>query len=310
MAFYALKRLLGLIPVVFGVSLLLFIIFNVAGGDPSYNFVGKSTTAAELEALREELGLNKSLAAQYFDYVKQIVTFDYGRSLSTRQKIGQMFLDGIGPSFSFASIAFVGSFVLAIVIAMFSAFYHNTWIDKTLVVLSVTGMSISMLALIIFGQYFLAFQMGWFPINGYDTFPYNFSYIMLPAIILILIMLGYDLRFFRTVFLEEINKDFIRTARAKGLSEPRILFTHVLKNSLIPILTRVVMQLPGLVTGSLVLENFFSIPGLGSMIMDAINSSDFPVLKSAAVFLSILYMILVLAGDLLIKVADPRVELK
>jgi peptide/nickel transport system permease protein len=172
-------------------------------------------------------------------------------------------------------------------------------------------MSISALAYILFFQWFFAYKLGWFEISGFEEgFPYFISYIALPAIIWIVLSIGPDVRFFRTVILDEIYQDYVRTARSKGLSEITILLHHVLRNAMIPIITYVVIQIPSLILGALLLENFFSIPGLGGMTLNALNSSDFPVMKAMAIISSVGYIIFGLISDILYTVADPRIKFK
>ena len=172
-------------------------------------------------------------------------------------------------------------------------------------------MSISSLAYILFFQWFFAFKLSLFEISGYEFgFPNFVSYVLLPVIIWVVLSLGPDVRFFRTVMLDEIYQDYVRTASAKGLSEKIILLKHVLKNAMIPIITYTVIQLPFLILGALLLENFFSIPGLGSLTLRALNSSDFPVIKAISILSSVAYIIFGLINDILYTIFDPRVKLK
>jgi peptide/nickel transport system permease protein len=191
------------------------------------------------------------------------------------------------------------------------AYYRGKGIDLFVRVCCIAGMSISALAYILFFQWFFAYKLGWFEISGFEEgFPNFISYIALPAIIWIVLSIGPDVRFFRTVILDEIYQDYVRTARSKGLSEITILLHHVLRNAMIPIITYVVIQIPSLILGALLLENFFSIPGLGGMTLNALNSSDFPVMKAMAIISSIGYIIFGLISDILYTVADPRIKFK
>ncbi len=172
-------------------------------------------------------------------------------------------------------------------------------------------MSISSLAYILFGQWFFAYKLGWFEISGYESgFPNFIPYVLLPTFIWIILSIGPEVRFYRTVILDEIYQDYVRTARAKGLTEFTILFKHILKNAMIPIITSVVIEIPFLILGALLLENFFSIPGLGGMTLNAINSSDFPVIKAMTVLSSVGYVIFSLISDVLYTLVDPRIRLK
>ena len=308
---YIIRRLLYLIPVLLGVSFLIFILFNVVAGDPTAVLLGKNATARQMEELREQLGLNKPLFMQYLDVVKSAFTFDFGRSWATKQEITYMIKQGAYPSLTLTIPAFVISTVLSLFISLFVAYYRGTGIDLFIRFLCIAGMSISALAYILGFQWLFAYKLGWFEISGFEYgFPNFIPYIALPALIWVILSLGPDVRFFRTVILDEIYQDYVRTARAKGLGEIRILLKHVLRNAMIPIITYTVIQIPFLILGALLLENFFGIPGIGGMTLNALNNSDFPVIKAMAILSSVVYIIFSLISDILYTVADPRVKLK
>ena len=308
---YIIRRLLYLIPVLLGVSFLIFILFNVVAGDPTAVLLGKNATARQMEELREQLGLNKPLIMQYLDVVKSAFTFDFGRSWATKQEITYMLKQGAYPSLTLTIPAFVISTVLSLFISLFVAYYRGKGIDLFIRFLCIAGMSISALAYILGFQWLFAYKLGWFEISGFEYgFPNFIPYIALPAIIWIILSLGPDVRFFRTVILDEIYQDYVRTARAKGLGEITILLKHVLRNAMIPIITYTVIQIPFLILGALLLENFFGIPGIGGMTLNALNNSDFPVIKAMAILSSVVYIIFSLVSDILYTIADPRVKLK
>jgi peptide/nickel transport system permease protein len=299
------------IPTLFGVTLLIFVLFNLVGTDPAIMMVGRHATPAQLAEVRHEYGLDKPKYAQFVDYLQQVVTFDYGRSFATKQKIGTMITDGIVPSLSLAIPAFSITTILSILIGLLVAYFRGKWIDKIGVVLCVFGMSVPMLAYILFGQYFFAYKLGWFEISGYDpSFEGWLRYTALPALIWIVVSLGYDVRFYRTVVLEETTQDYVRTARAKGLSNPTVFLKHVLKNSMGPIITNVVIEIPLLITGAFLLEGFFGIPGLGGITISAFHNSDFPVIKAMTTLIAFLFIAGNLMTDILYSVVDPRVSLK
>lgn len=308
---YIIRRLLYLIPVLLGVSFIIFVLFNLVSGDPSAVLLGKNATAKQMIELREQLGLNKPLFDQYLDVVKSAFTFDFGHSWATKQEISQMIIQGAYPSLCLTVPAFVIATILSLIVSLVAAFYRGKGIDLFVRFLCIAGVSVSALAYILFFQYFFAYELGWFEISGFEYgFPDFVPFIALPAVIFVILSLGPDVRFFRTVILDEIYQDYVRTARAKGLSEIVILLRHVLRNALIPIITYVVIQIPSLILGALLLENFFSIPGLGGITLNALNSSDFPVIKAMAILSSVLYIILSLVTDVLYTFADPRVKLK
>ncbi len=308
---YIIRRLLYMIPVLLGVSLVIFILFNMIGGDPTAVLLGKNANARAMADLREQLGLNKSLFLQYLDVVKSAFTFDFGRSWATKQEITYMITQGAYPSLCLTIPAFVISTVLSLIISLVVAFYRGRGIDLFVRFFCIAGMSISALTYILAFQWIFAFELGWFEISGFEYgFPDFIPYIALPAIIWIILSIGPDVRFFRTVILDEIYQDYVRTARAKGLSEVTILLKHVLRNAMIPIITYVVIQIPFLILGALLLESFFGIPGLGGITLNALNSSDFPVIKAMAILSSVVYILFSLLSDILYTFADPRVKLK
>lgn len=311
MIVYLARRLLYTIPILFGVALIIFVLFNMVGGDPTYQMLGKHATVTQIQELRHELGLDKSKPEQFVDFLKQIVTFDFGRSYSTKQKISEMIWNGIPASLSLAIPAFIVETILALAIALLVSYFRGSLFDRVVVVTCVMGMSVSSLAYILFGQYVFAYMFGLFPISGYDPDPIlRFKYIALPALIWIAVGIGVNVRVFRTFMLDEVGQDYVRTARAKGLNENKVLFKHVLKNAMIPVLTYIVIAIPFLITGSFLLESFFGIPGLGSITIDAIHNSDFPVIKAMTTIETLLFIFGNLFTDALYSLVDPRVRLK
>jgi peptide/nickel transport system permease protein len=311
MLVYVVRRLLGTIPTIFGVALITFILFNLVGGDPVYQMVGKHARQAQIDEIRHEYGLDQPLPVQFAAFLKQIVTFDFGRSYATRRQISDMILEGVGPSLSLAIPAFALTTVLAVLISLLVAYYRGRWIDKAVVIACVFGMSLPLLGYILFGQYFFAYKLGLFPISGYEPGLIDrLEYVALPALIWIAVGLGYDVRFYRTAIIDETMQDYVRTARAKGLTEKRVFLKHVLKNSMVPILTNVVIQIPLLILGSFLLESFFGIPGLGRITIDAIQNSDFPVIKAMTVLEALLFIFGNLVTDVMYTLVDPRVSLR
>ncbi|MFH1262170.1 MAG: ABC transporter permease [Pseudomonadota bacterium] len=310
MTAYILRRIVHAVPIILGVALVTFVIFHFAGGDPVLALAGKHATVQEVEALRHEYGFDRPLPIQFLRFVKQIVTLDFDRSFHTKQTIGTMLADGAGVSLSLTALPFLVTVFLSVLLALFSAAMHRRFLDRFLVVTCVFGMSVPFLAYILFGQYILAYHFNLFPISGYESlFPDRIRYLLLPWIIYVVVSVGYDTRFFRTVFLEELGKDYVRTATAKGASRARVLLVHVLPNALVPIITRVVIEIPFLFLGILLLENFFGIPGLGNLLYDALNNADWPVIQAMVVLGSVLYIVGNLVSDILYAWVDPRVRL-
>jgi peptide/nickel transport system permease protein len=308
MASFLLRRLLHAIPILLGVTLLLFVLFHMVGGNPVYRMLGKNANPAEIARITHQLGLDKPFWHQYLDYLGGLARWDFGRSWETRQRVSEMILDGLWPSMSLAIPAFILATLVSLSVALTAALYRGRWPDRLLVVLSVCGMSLSVLAFIIAAQYLFAFRAGWFPISGWEPGVTGLPFLALPILIWIAASLGASVRFYRAVFIEEMRREYVVTARAKGLAWPRVLVRHVLPNAMIPILTQLVMELPMLFTGSLLLENFFGIPGLGNMSVNAINASDLPVIKAMTFIGSMLYITANIGGDALYAWFDPRVR--
>ena len=307
---YIFRRLLYVIPIVMGVALLIFVIFNVVAGDPTAILLGKHATLKQMAELRHDLGLDRSWLVQYLDILKSAFTFDFGRSWSSKQLIAPMISRAAGVSFTLVIPAFIVTSLLSISIALIAAFYRGRLIDRSLVVVSVIMMSISGLTYILLGQWLFAYKLSWFEISGYEYgFPYFIPYVILPGIILVILSVGYEVRFYRTIILDEMYQDYVRTARAKGLPEWMVLFKHILKNAMVSIITNLIIQLPALLLGTLLVESFFGIPGLGGITMHAINNSDFPVIKAMTIISTIFYIILNLVTDVLYTLVDPRIRL-
>ena len=244
--------------------------------------------------------------SQFLDHFKRAFTFNFGRALD-KEKISDKILQGVGPSLALTTPMFIGTLLLSISMALVVAFLRGTVWDFTIVILCVAGMSIPYLSFIIFGQYFFAYELDWFPIFYAPDRPMVFS-IVLPVLIGIVAGLGGSLRFYRTIMLDEIRSDYVRTAFAKGLTTRKVLFKHVLKNAMIPIVTNVVLSIPYLVLGSLLLERFFGIPGLGYLMVEAVAARDFFILNAMTFIMALLIAFFTLVADVCYAWVDPRVK--
>ena len=309
---YIIRRVWQMVPTLLGVMLLLFVLYNLVGGDPTYILAGKSLSAEKLASIRAELGLDKSQLEQFWVFVKQVVTMDFGTSWSTEQPVSSIINMRIGPTIMLMLSWQILSLFFSMIFAASVAYFNRSAYDRAVTVFSTVAMSISVLVYIIAGQYFLAYKMQWFPVFGWsDSFWENLLiYIPLPLLIGLAVSIAPDTRFYRSCFVEEMNHDYVRTARAKGLSEQKIMLKHVMRNALIPIVTSVMASLPYMITGSVLMERFFGIPGLGNEILKAVDSSDFPMIKAITVYLVIAVMVFNLLADIIYKYIDPRVQLK
>ncbi|GGP20496.1 ABC transporter permease [Silvimonas iriomotensis] len=309
---YIVRRVLQMIPTLFGVMLLVFMLFNVFGGDPSLVLAGKHLTAESLASIRAQLGLDKSQFAQFMIFVKQVLTLNFGTSWSTQQPVSDIIGSRIGPSLLLTGSMLVVDLLIAIPLAATVAYFRRGLTDRIVTICCTIAMSVSALVYIIAGQYWLAYKLGWFPVSGWSGSAWHnlWYYVPLPMLMGLMVSLGPDIRFYRSFFIEELGNDYVRTARAKGLSERVVMLKHVLRNALIPVVTTVMMSLPYLLIGALVLETFFSIPGMGNAVVLAVNNSDFPIIKAITVYIALATMIFNLLADLIYKLIDPRVQLK
>ncbi|MBU1693982.1 MAG: ABC transporter permease, partial [Verrucomicrobia bacterium] len=227
-------------------------------------------------------------------------------SSSLNQPVTRLLAEGIGPTLALTIPIFTLELMLAVSLALLCAFFRDRWVDRWAVVVAVALMSVNYLVWIIAGQYVLGHRLGWFPVWGFDSW----RYLLLPVGIGVFSGLGSSLRFYRTIMLDEMGKGYVRTAFAKGVSRRGVLFRHVLRNALIPVVTNVAITLPYLYTGSLLLESFFGIPGLGYLGVNAVNSADVDVVRAIVLIGSILYVAVNLLTDVAYALADPRVRLE
>ncbi|MCW8907520.1 MAG: ABC transporter permease [Sedimenticola sp.] len=321
---YILRRILYAIPILIGVNVLTFVLFFVVNSpdDMARMHLGmKRVTPEAIQGWKAERGYDKPLLLNdsreglealtdtiFFQKSVKLFQFDFGISDSDRD-IGYDISQRMWPSLAIAVPVLLVGLLVNITYALLIAFFRATYIDIWSVVLCVVMMSISGLFYIIGGQYLVSKLLHLVPISGYDTGVSAIKFLVLPVIIGVIGGIGSGTRWYRTLFLEEINRDYVRTARAKGLSEAVVLFRHVLKNAMIPILTGVVVVLPLLFMGSLITESFFGIPGLGSYTIDAINRQDFAIVRAMVFLGSVLYILGLLLTDISYTLVDPRVRL-
>jgi peptide/nickel transport system permease protein len=306
---YAAKRLLEIIPTTFGILLLSFVLFNVVGGSPAETVLGKNASAESIAAFNRKWGYDKPLVwaadSQFVTFVASLVRGDLGYSLEMNEPVKDVLLRGVGPSLSLTVPILLGGSALALMLAMLSAAFRGGGVDRAVLVGSTVLMSVNYVVWVLFGQFFLSYKAGLFPVWGYESA----FYLVLPVLIGVFSSLGSDVRFFRTAILDEAYRPYVLTARAKGLSRTAVMLRHILPNALIPIVTYLSLSIPWLFTGSLLLESFFGIPGLGSVAINALHSADMAVVRAVVVIGALLYQFVNLATDLLSAALDPRVRL-
>jgi peptide/nickel transport system permease protein len=317
---YIVRRTAYGVLVVLGVLFFLFALFFLVTkpDDIARKAIGDKAMPAVITQWKKNHGYDRPLWPgpghmkdnMLVEHYRRMLTFDFGRSDADDTVILDRIEKGAGPSLSLTFPEFVLGIVLGIGLSLFVAFFRETYIDRAMVVLSVLGMSISSLLYIIGGQWLIGKELRWFPISGFDpSWEVRSRFLALPVLIGVVVALGGTVRFYRTVFIEEIYKDYVRTARAKGAGELRIMTRHVLQNAMIPILTSVVTEIPYLIMGSLLLEASFGIPGLGSLTYDAINGNDFATLRTMVYIGSLFFVVGQILTDISYTLADPRIRL-
>ncbi len=321
---YIVRRILYAIPILIGVNAITFALFfmvNTPEDMARMQLGSKHVTEQAIDAWKQERGYDKALLWNDNDSGIGKVTntifaekslalfmFEFGAADDGRE-IGQDIKTRMWPSLAIAVPIFVIGLMVNLTFALLMVFFRATYVDLGGVIICVIIMSISGLLYIIGGQFFIGKMMQLVPISGYSEGHSGFKFIILPVVIGVVSGIGAGSRWYRTLFLEEVSKDYVRTARAKGLSEIQVLFKHVLKNAMIPILTGAVVVLPTLFMGSLILESFFGIPGLGSYTIDAIHAQDFAIVRSMVFLGSVLYIVGLVLTDLSYTLVDPRVRL-
>lgn len=321
------RKILYNIPVYLGVLVLVFLALRVQ--DPVFQYLGQEAGPEQIEQLRRSMGLDDPLPVQFGRYVREVVTLNF-ESQSWNQRgtsVGEILRRSIVPSLSITVPALFLSTLIGVFISLTAAYFRGRAPDRILMIAAVLGMSISFLVYIIFGQFFFAAVpreagSGWWPfaVQGYEPwlvigegggfFPGRWvTYCMLPVMISVIVSMGYDTRFYRAVMVEETGRDYIVTAVAKGATKPKIMFVHMLKNAMIPVITRVMSTLPFVVIGSILLEMYFGIPGMGREIITAIINKDFPVIQAFVAVFALIFIASVILTDVLYAVVDPRVRL-
>ncbi len=321
---YIVRRIMYAVPILIGVNVITFMLFFVVNtpDDMARMHLGmKRVTPEAIEKWKEERGYDKPVVWNaeanavekitdtiFFENSVKLFVFDFGQSDDGRD-ISHDISQRMWPSLAIALPGLIVGLLVYITVGLTLSFFRATYIDVSGVILCVIMMSISSMFYIIGGQVLIGKFLQLAPISGYDTGLNAVKFLVLPVLVGLIGGIGSTSRWYRTIFLEEINKDYVRTARAKGLSEVRVLYQHVFRNALIPILTGVVVLLPMLFMGSLVTESFFAIPGLGSYTIDAINAQDFAIVRSMVFLGSVLYIIGLILTDISYTFVDPRVRL-
>ncbi|MCC7519078.1 MAG: ABC transporter permease [Verrucomicrobiae bacterium] len=321
---YLIRRLLSAVPILIGVMLLTFVLFFVfqTPRAMALRILGPKAPAEAIENWLHNRGYDKPRFlnlrpgarlwdSQFVNHLSALARFDLGHSDATGEPVLEMFKRGMVPSLLITVPVFVAGLCLAVGAALLLVMARESALDLAGALACVMMMSVPYMVWVIFGQWLMGVRLTWFPAFGFDLSGWSTArFLVLPVALAVFAGLGADTRLYRAIFLEEIRQDYVRTARAKGASGRRILFVHVLKNGMISLVTLVVASLPFLIMGSLVLESFFGIPGLGNLMMNAIRTSDFAVVRASVWLGSLLYLAGLLLTDLAYALVDPRVRFR
>lgn len=321
---YLIRRLLYSIPIIFGVILLTFLLFFVVQSPRTMakRILGNKASEQSVDNWLHQRGYDKPRFlnmqsghaiwdSQFFTQIKSLALFDLGVSDATGESVSAMFRRGMIPSLLITLPSFIVGFFLSLGLSLFLTLVRNSLLDRAAIMLCVALMSVSIIVYVIFVQWWVAVKLSCLPAFGfYPSGLSTLKYLLLPVMVAVLSGLGSDVRLYRSIFIEEIRQDYVRTALAKGASNHRLLFVHVLKNGLISLITLVVSSLPFLIMGSLVLEGFFGIPGLGNLTVDAIKTADFAVVRVSVYLGSLLYLFALLLTDVCYAAVDPRIRFK
>jgi len=309
---YALRKIAQGVLLILGVTLISFILMVWFGPDQTYTLIGKNATAEQIVEVRRQLGYEQPFARRYANYLVELFTLNLGASNASGEQVGSILKRTVPVTLALMIPGFVLGNLLGIAIGLLAAQQRGRWTDRLITGFSVTGMSISFLVIIIVFQVLLStpYGLNFFPARGWQVVdPGSYlRYVTVPTLSLIFVTLGYNTRFYRAVFVEESGKDHIRTARAYGASTATILWRHVLKNSMVPIITRIMFSIPLVViSGSLLIESYFGIPGVGKMTFEAITSGDQPVLKAVVGLTAVAFVLIQVLTDFIYKMVDPRI---
>jgi peptide/nickel transport system permease protein len=310
---YILKRLLSLIPVLFVVAVVVFLIIHITPGDPAAVMLGPEASPREVAELREQLGLNLPLYQQFFSWIFGVLQGDFGFSFFMKEPVLHAFFSHLGPTFSLAIVAQVFAIVLAIPFGVIAARKRGSMVDQSFMGMSLVGISVPSFLLGLFLILLFAVQLKWLPVAGYKPLSeglyLHLRYLMLPAVALGAMQAALIARMTRSSMLDILNANYIKTARSKGVKEKMIVYKHALRNAFIPILTVIGQTFGTLVAGAAVVETVFNIPGIGQLIVNSVERRDFAVIQGTIMLVAISYVTINLVIDLLYGVIDPRIRL-
>ncbi|ADO42647.1 ABC transporter permease [Ketogulonicigenium vulgare] len=312
MTSYILKRLISTIPVMALIAIFAFAVLRLAPGDPAIMIAGDNATPDMIAAIRSDLGLDQPFIPQFVTWVGGLLRGDLGLSMYTRQPVAEMIFQRLAPTFSLMLLTLIISVLFGIVLGVISAWRQNKLTDQAIMVVMVLLFSVPNFVVAYVLTWFISLKLGWLPVQGYtplsDGFWASVRSLTLPALALSSVYIALIGRITRSSILENLRLDFVRTARAKGVSEGVVLFRHTLKNAAVPIVTIIGSGVGVLMSGSVVTENVFAIPGLGRLTVDSVLRHDYPVIQGVILLFGALYVLVNLAVDIAYTFFDPRIK--
>jgi peptide/nickel transport system permease protein len=306
------RRLLAAMPVLMVVAIIVFMMLRMTPGDPAAVIVGDGASAADINRVRTELGLDKALPVQFLAWLGQVLQGDLGYSFFYKMEVSQLIAQRLGPTLSVAGWTMILTVLMAVPLGLLAAWRRGGWLDRSIMAASVAGLSIPVFV----GGYVLiwlfSMQLGWLPSQGYTPYAQGvlpwLSGLALPCLTLAVLYTALIARVTRAAVSEALTEDFVRTVRAKGVSELRLMLRHALTNAAVPIVTVIGLSLAGLISGVVVTETIFAIPGVGQLTVDAVLSRDYPLIQGITIFFSLVYVVINLLVDLSYLMLDPRIR--
>jgi peptide/nickel transport system permease protein len=306
------RRILSTIPVVLIVAVLIFLMLRLTPGDPAAVIAGDAATSADVAEIREKLGLGGSMVSQFFIWAARALQGDFGESFFYKKTVASLIADRLEPTLALSLLTIILATVIAVPLGTIAAYRQGSWIDRAVMGLSVAGFSVPVFVIGYVLIYVFALKLGWFPVQGYQRIADGFwgflQRLILPSLALAIVFIALLARMTRTSVLEVLNEDYVRTARAKGLPNLKVLMFHALRNAAVPIVTVIGISIAALLGGVVVTESVFNIPGLGRLTVDAVLARDYPTVQAVILLFSLAYVVINLLIDVAYTVLDPRIR--
>jgi len=306
------RRILATIPVVLIVAVLIFLMLRLTPGDPAAVIAGEAATGAQIAEIREKLGLSGSIVKQFFIWAGHALQGDFGESFFYKKTVASLVADRLEPTLALSLLTIILATVVAVPLGTIAAYKQGSWIDRAVMGLSVAGFSVPVFVIGYVLIYIFSLKLGWFPVQGYQRLADGFwgflHRLLLPAMTLAIVFIALLARMTRTSVLEVLNEDYVRTARAKGLPNLKVLVYHALRNAAVPIVTVIGISIATLLGGVVVTESVFNIPGLGRLTVDAVLARDYPTVQAVILLFSLAYVFINLVIDVLYTLLDPRIR--